>query len=134
VVEVATPAGPKLLAGFENHGGRTRLGSGAEPLGRVLVGRGNNGTDGTEGVRHGTMLATYLHGPVLPKNAWLTDHLLSLALAHAGGDPAALTPLDDSFENAAQAEAIARAEGDAQAARGLQGKLMAVARRLRRAV
>ena len=134
VVEVATPAGPRLLAGFENHGGRTRLGPGAQPLGRVLLGRGNNGTDGTEGVRQGTMLATYLHGPVLPKNAWLTDHLLTLALIHAGGDPAALTPLDDAFEDAAQAEAIARAEGDAQAARGVRQKLMARARRLRRAL
>jgi lipid II isoglutaminyl synthase (glutamine-hydrolysing) len=134
VVEVATPAGPKLLAGFENHGGRTRLGPHSEPLGRVLLGRGNNGADGTEGVRQGTMLATYLHGPVLPKNAWLTDHLLTLALTHAGGDPAAITPLDDSFESSAQAEAIARAEGDAQAARGVQEKLMAMARRLRRAL
>ena len=133
VVEVAMPAGPRLLAGFENHGGRTRLGPGSQPLGRVLLGRGNNGTDGTEGVRQGTMLATYLHGPVLPKNAWLTDHLLTLALTHAGGDPAAITPLDDSFELSAQAEAIARAEGDAQAAHGMQEKLVAVARRLRRA-
>ena len=134
VVEVVTPAGRKLLAGFENHGGRTWLGPDAGPLGRVLVGRGNNGTDGTEGVRQGTMVATYLHGPVLPKNAWLTDHLLALALAHAGGDPAAVTPLDDSFEDAAQAEAIARAVSDAQAARGVPAKLVAAARRLRRAV
>ena len=55
-------------------------------------------------------------------------------MTHAGGDPAAITPLDDSFELSAQAEAIARAEGDAQAAHGMQEKLVAVARRLRRAI
>ena len=131
VVEVSTPAGPRMLAGFENHGGRTHLGPGTPALGRVRVGRGNNGTDGTEGARAGTILATYLHGPVLPKNAWLTDHLLELALAHAGGE-ASPASLDDTFEHAAQAEAIARAAGDAQAAQGLRGKTMALAHRARR--
>ena len=70
------------LTGFENHSGRTRLGSGAEPLGRVLAGGGNNGEDGTEGARYREVYATYLHGPVLPKNPWLADHLISRALAH----------------------------------------------------
>jgi CobQ-like glutamine amidotransferase family enzyme len=130
VVEVATPHGPRLLAGFENHGGRTRLG-GAQPLGRVRIGSGNNGIDGTEGAQSGTITATYLHGPLLPKNAWLTDRLLAQALAHAGGDPAALVPLDDTFEDAAQREAVARAQGDLAAARTWRGKARAAAHRLR---
>ena len=65
-----------MIAGFENHGGRTYLGDGAEPLGRVLEGHGNNGRDGFEGVRQPNIIGTYLHGPLLPKNAWLADHLI----------------------------------------------------------
>lgn len=113
VAEAQLPTGRHPLAGFENHGGRTHLRS-AAPLGRVIVGCGNNGVDGTEGAHVGTVIATYLHGPVLPKNAWLTDHLLRLAVVHAGGDPALIGPLDDTFESAAQREAIARAERDAE--------------------
>jgi len=105
VAEVPSPDGPNILAGFENHGGRTYLGD-VRPLGRVLCGRGNNGRDGGEGVRDGTILATYLHGPVLPKNAWLADELLRMALRHAGHDQP-LPGLDDRFEDAAQAEAVA---------------------------
>jgi hypothetical protein len=111
VAEVVTGTGRHLLAGFENHGGKTYLGD-TEPLGRVLAGHGNNGEDGTEGARSGTLLATYLHGPVLPRNAWLADHLLSLALTHAGLDPALLPALDDGLEAAAREEAIAVAERD----------------------
>ena len=99
-----------LLVGFENHGGRTFLGA-ARPLGRVRCGFGNNGTDGGEGVRAGRVIATYLHGPVLPKNAWLTDHLLAEALEHAGGG--ALAPLPHPREDAAQHEAVLVAERDA---------------------
>jgi CobQ-like glutamine amidotransferase family enzyme len=94
-----------VLAGFENHGGRTRLGPGATPLGRVLKGHGNDGSSGYEGVRggaHGTVLGTYLHGPLLPKNSWFADWLTATAL---GLDPAALPPLDDAFEDAAHAAA-----------------------------
>lgn len=129
LVEVATADGVRLLAGFENHGGRTHLG-GAEPLGRVRIGHGNNGVDGTEGAQSGTLVATYLHGPVLPKNAWFTDRLLGMALAHAGGDAAQLAALDDSFEDAAQREAVARAQADA-ASRGWRGKAADAARRVR---
>ena len=100
-----------LLVGFENHGGRTFLGQ-AQPLGRVRCGFGNNGRDGGEGVRAGNVIATYLHGPVLPKNAWLTDHLLALALEHAGGGRA-LAPLAHSREDSAQREAVLVAERDA---------------------
>jgi CobQ-like glutamine amidotransferase family enzyme len=101
---------PRLLVGFENHGGRTFLGE-ARPLGRVRLGFGNNGRDGGEGVHVGSVIATYLHGPVLPKNAWLTDHLLALALEHAGGG--ALAPVAHPREDAAQREAVLVAERDA---------------------
>jgi CobQ-like glutamine amidotransferase family enzyme len=96
---------PRVLAGFENHGGRTRLGAGATALGRVLEGHGNDGRSGDEGVRggaHGSVIGTYLHGPLLPKNAWFADWLAATAL---GLDPGALAPLDDAFEDAAHAAA-----------------------------
>ena len=80
-IEVDLGDGPRVLAGFENHGGRTYLGPGAEPLGRVLHGHGNNGDDRREGVRRLNLVGTYLHGPLLPKNAWLADRLISLGLA-----------------------------------------------------
>lgn len=127
-VDSAGASEPRVLAGFENHGGRTHLG-GAAPLGRVLLGWGNNGDDGGEGVRDGTVMATYLHGPVLPKNAWLTDRLLGIALTHAGLD-ATLEPLDDSFEDAAQLEAMLTAERDHAERRAQAG----AAGKVRRAV
>jgi CobQ-like glutamine amidotransferase family enzyme len=102
------PGGPARLAGFENHAGRTYLGEGTEPLGHVISGRGNNGSDGTEGVRggaHGTVIGTYMHGPLLPKNTAFADWLVATALGlHA------LPALDDTLEAAAHAEA-ARAAG-----------------------
>src|SRR5919106_6769831 len=91
-----------VLAGFENHGGRTRLGPDATPLGRVLNGHGNDGRSGYEGVRggpHGTVVGTYLHGPLLPKNAHFADWLTSTALG------VELAPLDDALEAAAHAAA-----------------------------
>ncbi len=66
-----------MLAGFENHGGRTHLGPAARSLGRVLTGHGNNGGDGHEGVRDRGVIGTYLHGPLLPKNAWFADWLIA---------------------------------------------------------
>jgi CobQ-like glutamine amidotransferase family enzyme len=93
--------GPRVLAGFENHGGRTHLGAGAQPLGRVLRGHGNNGGDGFEGVRRGNVVGTYLHGPLLPKNVWLADWLIARAL----GRSVPLAPLDDALEVAAHGEA-----------------------------
>jgi len=93
------------LAGFENHGGRTHLGPGATPLGRVLRGHGNDGRSGFEGVRggaHDTVVGTYLHGPLLPKNAHFADWLIATALGLAPSDLAAL---DDSLEDAAHAAA-----------------------------
>jgi len=101
-IEVELPGlgGPRVLAGFENHGGRTRLGAGERPLGRVLRGHGNDGRSGHEGVRRGTVIGTYLHGPLLPKNAWFADWLIATAL---GLDE--LAPLDDTLEAAAHAQA-----------------------------
>jgi CobQ-like glutamine amidotransferase family enzyme len=98
--------GARQLTGFENHSGRTRLGSGAKPLGRLLAGAGNNGEDGTEGARYREVYATYLHGPVLPKNPWLTDYLLSRALAHRYPDFGPLAPLTDQVETQAHAAAL----------------------------
>src|SRR5690349_10120784 len=103
-IEVQLNGSKRVLAGFENHGGRTKLGD-AQPLGRVLKGHGNDGRSGFEGVRggaHGTVLGTYLHGPLLPKNAWFADWLTATALKT---DPHGLPPLDDGLEDAAHAAA-----------------------------
>jgi CobQ-like glutamine amidotransferase family enzyme len=104
-IEVDLGAGPRRLAGFENHGGRTYLGSGATPLGRVIRGFGNNGKDGHEGVHERNVIGTYLHGPLLPKNAWLADRLIQLALARREGAEPELEPLDDTLEAAAHESA-----------------------------
>ncbi len=109
-IEVDLGTGPQTLAGFENHGGRTHLGSDARPLGRVLQGFGNNGRDGHEGVRRDNLFGTYLHGPLLPKNAWLADRLTQLALARGGGSESQLEPLDDELERASH-ESAAHAAG-----------------------
>jgi lipid II isoglutaminyl synthase (glutamine-hydrolysing) len=92
----------RQLAGFENHAGRTLLDEGAEPLGRVVHGFGNDGTSGFEGCRVGNAIGTYLHGPLLPRNPWLADWLLARALTHAGaGGVELLTPLADELEEQA---------------------------------
>ncbi len=100
----------QTLVGFENHGGRTRLGPAAQPLGAVVAGAGNNGEDGTEGAISRNVYGTYMHGPLLPKNPALTDHLLSAALAARYGE-APLSPLDDRVELAAHAAALTRTTG-----------------------
>ena len=95
------PGERRVLAGFENHGGRTYLGAGTEPLGRVLKGHGNNDSDGYEGARDRGVIGTYLHGPLLPKNAWFADWLIETAL----GLQEPVGPLDDELEAAAHADA-----------------------------
>ena len=95
------PGQRRVLAGFENHGGRTHLGPSTRPLGRVLRGHGNNGSDGFEGVHQGGVVGTYLHGPLLPKNAWFADWLIARALRLE----APLAPLEDELEDAAHADA-----------------------------
>ena len=99
-IEADLGTGPRVIAGFENHGGRTYLGTAETPLGRVLNGHGNNGRDGFEGVRSRNVIGTYLHGPLLPKNIWLADRLIELAIGIE------LEPLaDDALEDAAHASA-----------------------------
>ena len=99
-IEADLGRGPQVIAGFENHGGRTYLGTREKPLGRVLAGHGNNGRDGFEGVHHGNVIGTYLHGPLLPKNVWLADRLIELALRQD------LEPLEnDELEVAAHGSA-----------------------------
>jgi CobQ-like glutamine amidotransferase family enzyme len=110
-IETDLGAGPAVLAGFENHGGRTHLGASAEPLGRVLAGHGNNGRDGLEGVRRANIIGTYLHGPLLPKNAWLADRLTAIALGRRDGSTAELEPLGDEIERAAHETALRAARG-----------------------
>ena len=108
-IEADLGGGPQVVAGFENHGGRTYLGSGVTPFGRVLDGHGNNGSDGLEGIRHRNLVGTYLHGPLLPKNVRLADHLIGLALARRTGAEPELAALDDALEAAAHDGARAAA-------------------------
>jgi CobQ-like glutamine amidotransferase family enzyme len=104
------PGRTATLAGFENHAGRTILDDGAQPLGRVIAGFGNDGASGYEGCRVERAVGTYLHGPLLPHNPWLADWLLAQAAAHrSGGEPPELEPLDDSLEVEAHAISAARA-------------------------
>jgi CobQ-like glutamine amidotransferase family enzyme len=105
------PGQRRPIAGFENHAGRTLLDPGAEPLGRVVHGFGNDGTSGYEGSRLGRAIGTYLHGPLLPRNPWLADWLLAQALAHAtGSDPSVFAALPDELEAEAFRVAAARAK------------------------
>lgn len=103
VGEVVVTPDPALdlpdLTGYENHGGVTTLGPGAQPLGRVVVGHGNDGGDGTEGIVRGRVVGTYLHGPVLARNPALADHLLSSVLGP-------LDPLDDTEVEALRKERL----------------------------
>jgi lipid II isoglutaminyl synthase (glutamine-hydrolysing) len=104
------PGRRETAAGFENHAGRTILDKGAEPLGRVVAGFGNDGDSGFEGCRLGRALGTYLHGPLLPRNPWLADWILAQAVAHStGGEAPVFEPLDDRLEAEAHAVSAARA-------------------------
>lgn len=103
-------AGGSVVVGFENHSGKTWLGSGVEPLGKVLTGFGNNGKDGTEGVHYKNVFGTYSHGPLLPKNPAFCDHLLQTALERKYGK-AELAPLDDELELLAHDEMCRRLGG-----------------------
>ena len=103
------PGVTRTLAGFENHSGRTYLDPGAEPLGRVVHGFGNDGRSGAEGCRVGRAVGTYLHGPLLPRNPWFADWVLAQALAHRLGEPSELEPLADELELTAHEVAAGRA-------------------------
>ena len=100
-------SGGSVVVGFENHSGKTWLGGGVQPLGKVLSGYGNNGEDGSEGARYKNVFGTYSHGPLLPKNPAFCDHILLTALERKYGT-AELAPLDDTAERAAHDEVLAR--------------------------
>jgi lipid II isoglutaminyl synthase (glutamine-hydrolysing) len=115
----------RLLVGFENHSARTYLGPTARPLGQVVAGQGNNG-DGSEGVRLGNAIGTYLRGPCLPRNPVLTDFLIRGALQRRYGE-AELAPLPDELEHAARDAAVARYEGS-RLGRGRSARVVHAAR------
>ena len=101
VIEADLGGGPRTIAGFENHGGRTYLGPQATPLGKVLAGHGNNSEDHAEGCVYRNVFGTYLHGSLLPKNPHFADYILGLALGRKYGDHGAevmRAPLDDAME------------------------------------
>ncbi|MBQ9045614.1 MAG: glutamine amidotransferase [Oscillospiraceae bacterium] len=100
-------SGGSTVVGFENHSGKTYLGDGVKPLGRILAGGGNNGSDGTEGVRHLNVFGTYSHGPILPKNPELCDHILETAFRRKD-DSFRLPELDDTVERAAHDAVLKR--------------------------
>src|SRR5207248_9858786 len=100
----------RSLAGLEPHAGGTRLDPGAQPLGRVVAGFGNDGESGWEGCRIGRAVGTYLHGPLLPRNPWFAYWLLAQALAHRLGEATPLDPLSDELELQAHAGPPRRAE------------------------
>jgi CobQ-like glutamine amidotransferase family enzyme len=104
------PGQKRTLAGFENHAGRTYLDRDAEPLGRVVAGFGNDGASGYEGCRRGRVVGTYLHGPLLPRNAWFADWLLAEAIGHRTGEKPSFEPLPDTLESEAHVVSARRAE------------------------
>jgi CobQ-like glutamine amidotransferase family enzyme len=111
VVHPAPATGLPVLTGFENHGGRTTLGPGVAPLGTVSVGHGN-GVGGVDGVLAERILGTYLHGPVLPRNPALADHLIAWVV---GADR--MTPIDDTLVETLRAERLEDAGRTGWAAR-----------------
>ena len=96
-ISIQSDVAPQPIVGYENHGGRTHLGPGVRPLGRVLHGHGNDATSGFEGCRYKNVLGTYIHGPLLPKNPGVADWLIAHALQRRYGN-AELEPLDDTAE------------------------------------
>jgi hypothetical protein len=103
VGELAGQIDPALglppLTGFENHGGRTHLGTGVKPLAQVTTGIGNDGH--TEGAWQGKVLGTYSHGPALARNPAIADLLLTWATGTV------LEPIDDRWPDRLRAERLA---------------------------
>jgi CobQ-like glutamine amidotransferase family enzyme len=116
-IVVQPDAGLPALTGFENHGGRTTLGAGVAPLGRVIAGGGNGDGSGVDGARGDRLIATYLHGPVLPRNPALADHLLTWVVGQ-------LEPLSSTWEERLRAERL-RAGSKSGIAKWLQDRLLA---------
>lgn len=100
---------PETLVGFENHSGLTYLEGDTKPLGKSIVGNGNNGKDGLEGGRYKNVFGTYLHGSLLPKNPHFADYLIELALEKRYGEKIQLPKLDDSIEFATHNSLINKA-------------------------
>ena len=94
------------IVGFENHSGRTYLGNNVKPLAKVIKGFGNNGEDGTEGAVYKNVFCSYSHGPLLPKNPALADHIIQTTLKTKYGAAVSLDPLDDSIEMLARNSVI----------------------------
>jgi lipid II isoglutaminyl synthase (glutamine-hydrolysing) len=111
LVETDLDGQQRTLVGFENHSGRTYLGPSTRPLGRTVVGAGNNGEDHTEGAVYKDAIGCYLHGSLLPKNPWLADRLLAAALRHRLSEPVELAPLDDGLEDDAHRAMAMRIRG-----------------------
>jgi CobQ-like glutamine amidotransferase family enzyme len=109
--ELLSSASLETMVGFENHGGRTYLGTDIKPLGKVIKGHGNNGHDQGEGAIYKNTFGSYLHGPLLPKNPGFADLLLSLALENKYKEPVALSPLDDIAELQAHNAIVSRLTG-----------------------
>lgn len=107
-------AGDGYVIGFENHSGKTYLGEGVKPLGKVIKGFGNNSEDGYEGAVYKNTYCSYSHGSLLPKNPALADHLISLALLHKYPDYQGLVPLEDNLEKLARESLIKRFLGESQ--------------------
>lgn len=103
--------GGHVVVGFENHAGRTYLGEGVRPMGSVINGYGNNGSDMSEGLRYKNVFGCYSHGPVLPLNPGLCDLLLETALSHKYGEEIKLEPLADGAETAARSALLTRLTG-----------------------
>lgn len=99
--------GGDKIVGFENHSGKTYLGTGVESIGDVLSGYGNNGEDGREGMHYKNVFGAYCHGPMLPKNPRFCDYLIATALERKYGSRE-LEPLDDTLENNAHDYMVAR--------------------------
>ncbi len=121
LLDIETHAGPERLigntivkssefgdiVGYENHSGQTFLGKGMKPLGHIIKGAGNNGQDGTEGVRFNNIIGSYLHGSLLPKNPQIAEFLIEKAVVKKYGE---FTPavIDDHFADEARAVALKR--------------------------
>jgi hypothetical protein len=100
------------IVGFENHGGRTYLGKNVQAFATVVHGSGNNGEDKTEGARYNNCIATYFHGPFLPKNPHIADWLIYQALKRTYQSDVSLEPLDDELEWKAHEAFLHKVHGD----------------------
>lgn len=108
-IAIRSKISEEAIIGYENHGGRTHLGSQVEPLGELIFGFGNDGTSGVEGCLYKNLVGTYIHGPLLPKNPGVADWLLARALERSGqGLCLDDLPLDDNVELSANRAVLER--------------------------